>query len=169
MSERFVRLRKQAQRYIKESRQAIWNLRSSPPEHDFVAALRRVGDQTAGTGSEFALEIAGRPRELGFDVEQQLVRIAHEAVANAVRHGRARRVEVGLEYQADRLVLRVSDDGCGFVDNGQAGPDGHYGIVSMRERADGIDASFALDSALGRGTRIAVVLPTANESKSARR
>jgi signal transduction histidine kinase/ligand-binding sensor domain-containing protein len=169
ISERFVRLRKQAQRYIKESRQAIWNLRSSPPEDDLVAALRRVGDETAGTGSEFAFELAGQPRELGIDVEQQLVRIAHEAVANAVRHARAQRIEVGLDYQADHLVLRVSDDGCGFVDHGQGGTDGHFGIVSMRERADGIDASFALDSAPGRGTRIAVILPTANGSKPARR
>jgi signal transduction histidine kinase len=169
IGERFVRLRKQAQRYIKESRQAIWNLRSSPPEHDLVAALRRVGDQTAGTGSEFALDIAGQPRELSLDVERQLVRIAQEAVANAVRHAGARRVEVGLDYQADRLVLRVSDDGSGFVDNGRAGTDGHYGIVGMRERADGIKASFALDSAIGRGTRIAVVLPAANESNPARR
>ena len=168
MSERFVRLRKQTQRYIKESRQAIWNLRSSPLEHDLVAALRRVGDQSAGTGSEFALDISGQPRELSFDIEQQLVRIAHEAVANAVRHAGARRIEVGLDYQADRLVLQVSDDGSGFVENGRAGTDGHYGIVSMRERADGIKASFALDSAIGRGTRIAVVLPAANESKSAR-
>jgi signal transduction histidine kinase len=167
-SERFVRLRKQAQRYIKESRQAIWNLRSSPAEGDLVSALRLVGDQATETGAEFALAIAGRPRALGFDVEQQLLRIAHEAVANAVRHAGARRIDVALDYQVDRLLLRVSDDGGGFVENGRAGSDGHYGIVSMRERADGIDASFTLDSVIGRGTRIEVVLPTANVMKSVR-
>jgi signal transduction histidine kinase/ligand-binding sensor domain-containing protein len=169
MSERVVRIRKQAQRYIKESRQAIWNLRSSPLGHDLVAALRSVGDQTAGTGADFVLDVAGRPRELSFDVEQQLVRIAHEAVANAVHHGRAHRIEVRLDYQADSLVLQVSDDGCGFVENGPPGTDGHYGIVSMRERADGINATLALDSAMGRGTRITVVLRTANDVKPRRR
>ena len=68
-----------------------------------------------------------------------------------------------LRHYLTRAGLQVE-----FVENGRAGTDGHYGIVSMRERADGIKASFALDSAIGRGTRIAVVLPAANESKSAR-
>src|SRR5262249_37049300 len=107
MSERFVRIRKQAQQYIKESRQAIWDLRSSSMRHDLVAALRRVGDQTSGTGTDFIFDVAGRPRELSFDVEQQLVRIAHEAVANAMRHARASRIGVALDYRAHDLVLQV--------------------------------------------------------------
>jgi signal transduction histidine kinase len=59
-----------------------------------------------------------------------------------------------------RVVLEVEDDGCGFET--AAAHDGHFGLDSMRSRADEIGAELQIDSAPGRGTIVRVELPTEN-------
>jgi signal transduction histidine kinase len=86
-------------------------------------------------------------------VEIALFRIAQEAVNNAIRHSRAKRVDLRLSYRQGRLVLRVTDDGVGFVP-GTGGGEG-LGITSMRERAKAIGAELDLTSRRGR-TRVEV-------------
>ncbi|MFZ5788615.1 MAG: sensor histidine kinase, partial [Acidobacteriota bacterium] len=94
-------------------------------------------------------------------VEAALFRIAQEAVTNAVRHARARRVRVAIEAGADTVRLRVADDGCGF-DPVARPPDPErprYGLASMRERAEAVGGTLAVDSASGRGTVITAEVP----------
>jgi len=165
ISERLVGVRKQAQRYIKESRQAIWNLRFSARDREpLISAVRALGDLAAASHVTFDTVVKGSPRELACDTEQQLVRIAREGVMNAVRHSGAQRISVELVYEPTAFVLRVSDDGHGFVDT-VAGASEHFGIVSMRERSKDIGAAFSLDAGVGRGTLIQVVV---NDNNSAR-
>ena len=83
---------------------------------------------------------------------EAILRITGEALRNAVRHGRAQCVTVALE--GDPLELTVEDDGRGFhpdevVSRG-------FGLTSMRERAEGAGASYALTSADGQGTKVRV-------------
>jgi signal transduction histidine kinase/ligand-binding sensor domain-containing protein len=158
--ERFVRLRKQTKRYIKEARQAIWHLRSSHHEREaLVDSLQRLGDQIASPKVEFSFSVKGTVRPLDRNVEQQILRIAHEAVTNAVLHARGMNVHVGLEYQPTALRLHVADDGCGFAEPPGEGVNGHYGIISMRERAEAVNGRFHLASEAQRGTRIEVTVP----------
>ena len=158
ISERLLCVRKQAQRYIKESRQAIWNLRFSARDHEpLPGALRGLGDIAAASHVKFSVVLKGSPRELSCDTEQQLVRIAREAVMNAIRHSGAHKITVELEYEPTQLAMRISDDGHGFVDTVERS-DEHFGIVSMRERSNDIGASFSLNAAVGRGTVIEVVV-----------
>jgi signal transduction histidine kinase len=106
------------------------------------------------------LQVKGTYRPVKRKIEDELLRIGQEAVVNAVRHAEATRIDVQLVY-ADRVVsLAVADDGRGFAPspNG-AGPEGHYGIRGMRERAGEIDAVMVLDSAPGNGTRLSVEAP----------
>lgn len=85
------------------------------------------------------------------DVEYAAFMIAREAIANALRHARPRRVHVSLEGDARTLRLRVRDDGSGIAFTSRPG---HLGIVGMRERALAIDARFALESTPGDGTTV---------------
>jgi signal transduction histidine kinase/ligand-binding sensor domain-containing protein len=107
--------------------------------------------------------------DLPVDVHVALYRIAQEALNNVVKHARAKKVHVSLDFttkdgapttEAERVELRVSDDGRGF-DAASVQPD-QLGLGIMRERAEVIGAEFRLDSAPGAGTRIGVVW-TANE------
>ena len=95
--------------------------------------------------------------ELPADVEYNLLRIAQEAMVNAVKHSGARTLNVTLESNRDRLRLSVNDDGSGF-DETNGPPAGHYGLIGMKERAAQIGAIFELTSIRGQGTTVSVLL-----------
>ena len=81
---------------------------------------------------------------------EAVLRITGEALRNAVRHGRARCVTVTLA--AEPLELTVEDDGRGFHPNEVVSRG--FGLTSMRERAEGAGATYALTSADGQGTKV---------------
>ena len=80
-----------------------------------------------------------------------------EVLQNAVEHGfggGAGRVEVAADRLVGRLHLTVEDDGCGFEPSSV--PIGHYGLLTMRERADVSGGRLEIWSAPGLGTRVSV-------------
>jgi signal transduction histidine kinase len=115
---------------------------------------------TAGTAVEAVLEVHGASHPLSEVIEHNLLRIAREALANAIKHAEARRVLIELTFDQQNLRLRVEDNGCGFNvgASGSAG-EGGFGLISMRERADQIKGALSLDSEPGRGTRVSVTVP----------
>jgi two-component system, NarL family, sensor histidine kinase LiaS len=96
--------------------------------------------------------------QLGPALEDGLFRIAQEAVMNAVRHAAPHRVDVRLAVDGPWATVSVEDDGRGF-DPALAPPDAHYGLRSMRERAEELGGSLAVRSAPGRGTYVQVRVP----------
>jgi signal transduction histidine kinase len=115
----------------------------------------------SGIQIELDLSAADEVREDG--LATALFRIVQESLTNVVRHAGADRVEVSLHRANDQLILRISDNGRGFdIENGAGG----VGLVSMRERCGAIDATFAVDSYPGAGTRIEVSVPMAHPSPS---
>ena len=158
----FLRMRKQVEEYIREARQSIWDLRSPRLERrDLVAALRDVGQHaTEGHSITFALDVAGEPRRCSQKVEEQLLRIGQEAVTNAVRHARATRIQMELHYDEGSVSLRVIDNGCGFDHREVVNDDPqHYGLMSMRERAEEVGGQLEVMSEAMRGTQISAVVP----------
>ena len=111
-----------------------------------------------GSAAAIRLTVTGTFRPLERSVEDEMLRIGQEAVANAVRHASATRIDVQLIYEAARVSLRVEDDGRGFTP-ATDGPEGHYGIRGMQERAGEIDAALSLESTIGEGTRVLVEAP----------
>ena len=156
-------LRKQVQQYIHEARESIWNLRS-PAVHagDLVAALRDSCERTLdGVHDNFTFAVEGTPYPCAPNVERQLLRIGHEALLNAARHARANSIQLFLDYRPDRILMCVSDDGCGFdVDDVRQRRNGHLGLITMAERAREAGGDLSIDSVIGVGTRIAVEVPT---------
>jgi ligand-binding sensor domain-containing protein/signal transduction histidine kinase len=155
---------------LAEARTSIWDLRSGAvgapdqsidqPE-DLPSRLRRSCTRIAGGSStKVYLQVKGTYRPVSPRIEEELLRIGQEAVANAVRHAAASRIDVQLIYEAVRVSLRVEDDGRGFTP-GTDGPEGHYGIRGMQERAVEIDAALSLESTVGEGTRVSVEAPLA--------
>lgn len=91
----------------------------------------------------------------GKDDKIQLYRIVQEAVNNAIKHAEARAIDVFLEKENGRLVLRVCDDGKGFdVDVKKADS---LGLQNMRLRANAVGAAFSITSKPGQGTTITVL------------
>jgi signal transduction histidine kinase len=90
------------------------------------------------------------------DQAHALVRIAREAVANAVRHGKAGRVRIELARIGDERRLVIGDDGQGFVVAAATAKKAGYGLISMRERAKVLPGSLDIDAEPGRGSVVTV-------------
>ncbi|MFJ1703937.1 GAF domain-containing sensor histidine kinase [Kitasatospora sp. NPDC088346] len=94
--------------------------------------------------------------------EAALLRVAQEALHNALRHSGAERVAVSLTGTASRgAVLRITDDGCGFDPESVRRGGRHLGLVSMRDRAASVGGRLTLESAPGRGTVVEMEVPGA--------
>lgn len=113
------------------------------------------------TPLEVAFEVSGTARRLPEDAELALFRIAQEALRNAEKHGGECSVNVMVLFTDNDVRLTVSDDGLGFVSDGQTSARaGRLGLVGMRERAELLGASFEIESRLGEGTTVKVALPS---------
>lgn len=139
------------------------NLR--PPVLDdfgLVSACEWLADQTEKEGIRVVLSPRGEVRRLPEEVEVSAFRIVQEALANAVKHSGAGRVELSLDFGAESLRIWLSDNGKGFEFHDSPGPlgrAGQMGLVGMFERAEIIGATLDLKSAPGRGTSLAVLIP----------
>ena len=116
-------------------------------------------------------EMTGRERRLSRDSELALYRIAQQALNNVVRHARARRATLKIEFAEADIRLEVTDDGIGFQmprHPTDLAPGGHFGLLGMRERAELIGALLEVVTEPDRGTRVVVLLPVAALEKMAR-
>jgi ligand-binding sensor domain-containing protein/two-component sensor histidine kinase len=156
------RLRADVRYSVREARESIMELRSTRLDRrDLGEALRDLAAKTkSAEGVQLAVAVSGQPRRCSAETEEQLLRIGQEAVSNAVRHGRATRIEVALDYGQDALSLRVSDDGAGFVPTGYPVDTGaHMGLMNMKERAEKIGGHVHISSQPGHGTAVLAVAP----------
>jgi signal transduction histidine kinase len=152
-----VRIGETTRQALKEMRQYVHQLRPAVvADEGLVGALHQRLAAVEGRADVQARLLADPSIELPVPVEDALYHIALEALNNALRHARANSVTVTLGSQAQRIVLAIVDDGCGFdpETTGQAG----MGLANMRERAEGVGGILTVTSRPGAGTRVEVVL-----------
>jgi signal transduction histidine kinase len=146
----------------KEVRRSIWDLRSQMLDNnDLPGALDAVGKQlSSGTDIHISVEVLGARRRLPEMIENHLLRISQEAVANAIKHGRPRRIELQLVFEPASVALMVRDDGHGFEPNKKPTVrNGHFGLAGMHERAKALNGTVEVESRPGKGTVIIVEVP----------
>jgi signal transduction histidine kinase len=169
------RLTEQTQDTVMEVRRLVYGLR--PPALDdlgLVAAVRQqaeshgfiahegfpgaAGDGVSGqTGLVFSLEAPGNMPTLPAAVEVACYRIAQEAITNVARHSRAKtcRVRLSVDRGAGVLEVEITDDGVGMPEDRVAG----VGLSSMRERAEELGGTLAVEPRRESGTRVLARLP----------
>ena len=125
-----------------------------------VPAFSRHVASLADDAIDIRVEGPSEPLPLTRTAETQLYGIGREALANVVKHARAQTACVRVDARAKRLVLEIADDGRGF--DPAAAHNGHFGLESMRSRADELGADLHIISAPGRGTVVRVELPAEN-------
>ncbi|MET0626262.1 MAG: two-component regulator propeller domain-containing protein [Pyrinomonadaceae bacterium] len=147
---------------IAEARRYVWDLRSQTlDDRDLPTALAEMTRRlTADADVQTQFQVGGTFRPLPQQVENNLLRIAQEAVNNAVRHARARTIYVNLFFDAEGVRLSVTDDGRGFDAAGENGARaGHFGIVGMRERAEEMGGTLSVESRPEEGSQVTVGVP----------
>jgi signal transduction histidine kinase len=143
---------------LAEMRALIFELRPESLETEgLVAALAK---QAAAARARHELQVEADLSDepaLPPAAKEALYRIAQEALHNVVKHAGARRVTIRLASEGDAVVLEVADDGVGFAADG-AFP-GHLGLRSMRERAERVGGTLAIESAPGAGATVCARVP----------
>lgn len=153
------RIRRQIEEHIAEARHSILNLRAPVLDrHDLIGALRECGDRLTAGKVPLVVTVNGTPRPCASRVETHVLRIGHEAIANAVRHANAHRVQMDIRFDDASLYLRVADDGRGF-DPAQPSDGMHYGLLSMRERAADAGGRCTIESTPGGGVEVMAEFP----------
>jgi signal transduction histidine kinase len=169
--------------------QAHWRYAQDTAAHGLAAARRTMNAvRTEGPADQRALpdrladrvrqvaarncsqtrvsfELGGEPTRLPWAVEDELEKLAGEALFNAERHAGAREICLSLDYLPGQgLRLCIRDDGRGFDENDSGGAG--LGLRSMHDRADRIGASFTLITEAGQGTEIIVLWTCASPRPS---
>jgi signal transduction histidine kinase len=144
---------------LAETRESIWDMRSHILEgNDLLGALRSVAEQmSAGSDCTIRTQLHGKARRLAPMLENNLLRIGQEAVSNALKHARARTIDVELAFEPARVVLVVRDDGEGFDPHTQS-PAGHFGLRGMRERVEQMQGELSIRRGEMGGTCVEVAV-----------
>ena len=153
-------------RLVQETIESIRNVMAelSPSvlvDYGLAPALRWYAEGlTKRTGVAVAVKEQGQARRLALHAEEELFRIAQEALANVTKHARAREVILTMAFTPRDICLTIADDGCGFDSTQSREParGNGWGLMIMRERAATAGGQFKVESAPGRGTRVSVTL-----------
>jgi signal transduction histidine kinase/ligand-binding sensor domain-containing protein len=151
-----------ADEVLLEGRERVRNLRS---EGAAVKSLSEalasfVNELSQDHGADISVSVVGTPQVLHAIVRDEVFRIGREALANALKHSSALRIEAEIIYDCAGMRLRIRDNGDGIDEatlNG--GRPGHWGLSGMRERAKKIGARLNLWSRLGAGTEVELIVP----------
>lgn len=155
--ERAAQLARTARLALAASRGAIEQLRRS--DDPVGPALERMTRALAARhGVELGLAI-DPAAEVSAEARDELLRIAGEAISNAVRHGDAGEIRIELSRHVHEVRLIVGDDGAGFEPDAAFSPGRGLGLPGMRDRARRVGGSCTIASRPGGGTRIEVVVP----------
>lgn len=148
-----------------ELRRSIWDLRSRELEQfDLPGALAIASRQiSAGNNVAIELETEGDRKRLPEIVEENLLRIAQEALTNVVKHSGATLATVRLAFAAESVALEIKDNGRG-LDAAliAARGDRRFGLLGMSERAKRLGGRFEVSSTPGEGTTVRVFLSLGN-------
>jgi two-component system sensor histidine kinase UhpB len=146
---------------IKSIRAVTRNLRPTALDDlGLIPALRALARDFEEQGTfEVVFEAPESVPPLAADAEVALYRALQEALANSVRHGRCRRVQVRLEAQHASVTLTVTDNGPGFPDDAASRLRSRGGLAGIRERIGALGGDFAFGNANGGGARVSVRLP----------
>jgi len=151
---------------LDDARRAIWELRSQNTENrDLASRLVQTAERvTAATDIKSQVEVHGTYRPLPAQTEDELLRIAQEAVTNVVRHAAATRIDIRLDYAPDRVTMTIIDNGRGFAGDVPSAADGHFGITGMKERAQQAGGSVTVTSKAGEGTQVHVEVASGSKA-----
>lgn len=138
------------------------NLRPASLDHlslvDALAGLIETTRQRSGINAHFKTMGSVQATLLTEELETSVYRIVQESLTNVIRHAHAAHVDIILEWQQEKIVIIIEDDGIG-IDMQKARESGHLGLIGMQERAEMLGGKLLVDSTPQVGTTLVVEIP----------
>lgn len=161
LSKYLARARDLAKSGLEDTRRMLLDLRPKALEGTPLCdALRELADNFSGDyGIACSFYSSGQRHNLTQQIQNELYRVAQEALCNVRKHSRARSVSICLTYGARDVLLAIKDDGQGFVPKKREGGAQGFGLSMMRERANRLGGTVNINTAPGTGTEITVRVP----------
>jgi signal transduction histidine kinase len=154
-------IEKLARSGLDEARRSVQALRPKALERKTLLEAVKQAAMKASQPGKFTCSFRERGigRELSAEAQNELFRIAQEALANIVKHAKANAVSIDLTFTMRQAKLTIRDDGVGFATSGRKRSKRTYGLASMKERAQRIGAELDIESPKKGGTVVCVRLP----------
>ncbi len=159
VTEQLTQARSLVRQALESARQSIWNLRASLSTQSLPVRLAARVQAFRGTNLSARFRVSGEYRAGPPATENEVIRIATEAISNVERHSGATEMVVDLSYAADSLRLEVRDNGSGFDYASARGMADHFGLKGLQERAALIDGHLKVESVVGHGTTVTLIAP----------
>ncbi len=153
-------------RSIADIREFILGLRPGLSGGEFVPGIVALADElrlTSAIDVEVRMPADDRLATLGAGASAELLHLVREALSNVARHARATQVRIVVTTLTDETTVEIVDNGVGF-DPAAIAPEGHHGLINLRERAVAAGGRLEIDSRPGSGTRLIVHLPAMSEA-----
>jgi len=144
---------------LEETRRILMALRAKPLEDLGLSEAIQQMAQEAATHASIALDlvVADHLLSLSPNAEQCIFRVAQEAITNVVKHAKAKKLTVKLEFKENKVALMVQDDGIGF-DINDTSKDKHFGLTGMEERVEVAKGKLDIISQPGSGTTVQLTI-----------
>lgn len=155
-------MRKNIRSSLKEVRRIIYDLRPMALDDLGVIPTLRKHISTVAEFNDIDIELIllGEEKRLATDYELAVFRLIQEALQNTIKHADATYIKVTLEILPDQISILIQDNGTGF--DVEENKKNTFGLLGMRERVEMLDGVFLIDSTIGKGTTIRVILPYDN-------
>ncbi|MCB9099463.1 MAG: sensor histidine kinase [Anaerolineales bacterium] len=145
------------QEALADVRRSVGALRTTPANQKPLPAA--IGDLVAEcratTDADVRFDLRGAARPLSSPIELTLYRVAQEGLTNIRKHAQAKRVEVMLAYDLDKVNLTIGDNGRGMGESANG-----YGLLGLRERVQLVGGQVTIQTAPEQGFRLEVEIPT---------
>jgi two-component system sensor histidine kinase DegS len=157
-------LNKYLREVINDIRDLIYDLRPmSFDDIGFDITVERYLDKINHGSTNFTYKIAGEPYPINSVTALTLLRVIQEACSNAMKHGNAKNVDIVLEYDTDKIHLKIDDDGNGFdlsnIPDVSRDDNSGFGLSMMKERIFLLSGSIDFCSEPEQGFHIDVNVP----------
>lgn len=170
-------LKQVVEKSIKKLRESLGDIRYSiyalkPYPTQRLGLKQAIANKVQSLKQEYDLDIKyhekGRPRTLSFSKERAIFDTLQEGLQNITKHAKADKVEILLTYQREHVLLKVKDNGIGFSlfeSMIKTKHEPHYGILHMNEQAEQLGATLQIDSSVGKGTVITLLIPDSEKGE----
>src|SRR6266478_3104493 len=169
-SECLAKARELAKCGLEDARRMLLGLRPKPLEGAHLCdALSQLAERfSRDCGINCTFGASGRSHMLSEEIENELYRVAQEALCNVRKHSRAGSAAILLSYRSSGVVLAIKDNGQGFAINPrQTGAQG-FGLPTMCERANRLGGKMDINTGLGTGTEIRMSVPLSGKTSKER-
>ena len=142
-------------------RAALWSMsEEAEGPSRFSDLIRYAAGRLAHWEGVVEFSFEGEESPMARQYAGALLMVLQEAVANAVRHGKSRKVRVAVRFGAKSLEMSITDDGTGFdKTSAEVSAPGHMGLSGMASRVANMGGTFDVESQPGQGTKITVRMP----------